>query len=459
MEVRSLKYLTEACGGELIGGSQTTMVSGISTDSRTIRSGELFIALKGDKFDGHNFINNAIEKSAGAVIVERSSNLFDVGKKCAVIYVNSTRKALGDIAQRYRKDFNIPIIAVCGSNGKSTTKELIASVLSSRFKVHKSPGSFNNDIGVPITLLGLEQGHQIAVVEVGTNHPGELKPLIEMINPLYGAITGIGREHLGFFGTMEAVVEEEGTLAEFLPSNGKLFICPNSDWAGSILTRSRAPVITVGLGGTSNWRASVLRVELNRIRFFVQSPTGNFDGEYELNLTGEHQVTNALLAIAIGAEFKLTSGEIRRGLKNVSPPAMRMQIQKWRNVYIINDAYNANPESVAAALKTLGKIDCSGKKIAVLGTMAELGNYTEQSHKEVGELAARLGIDRLIAVGEFARLMADTALKNGLRLVDVCPDAQSAAQCLKSICSNGDVVLIKASRSAKLEKILEYLNL
>lgn len=453
-----MKYLADACDGELVGGSQTTMVSGISTDSRTIRSGELFIALKGDKYDGHNFVDDVIKKGAGAIMIERSSGLFDIGKKCAVIYVDNTRKALGDIAQRYRKDFNIPFIAVCGSNGKSTTKEMIAAVLSSRFKVHKNPGSFNNDIGVPITLLGLEQVHQVAVIEAGTNHPGELKPLIEMINPLYGAITGIGREHLGFFETMETVVEEEGTLAEFLPLNGKLFICPNNDWAESILIRSRAPVVTVGLGGTPNWRASVLRSEINKIRFFVHSPTGDFDGEYELNLTGQHQVPNALLAIAIGWEFKLTAEEIRQGLKNVCPPAMRMQIQKWQNVYIINDAYNANPDSVAAALKTLSQIECSGKKIAVLGTMAELGTYTEQAHREVGELAARLGVERLIAVGEFANLMSDAAVKNGLKFVDVCPDVQSAAECLKSICNDDDVVLIKASRSAKLEKILEFLN-
>ncbi len=453
-----MKYLAEACGGELVGGLQTTIVNGISTDSRTVRSGDLFIALKGDKFDGHNFINDVIEKGASAILVERSADLSDVAKKCAVVYVNNTRKAFGDIARRYRKDFDIPVIAVCGSNGKSTTKELIASVLSSRFKVHKSPGSFNNDIGVPITLLGLEQGHQVAVIEVGTNHPGELKPLIEMINPLYGAIPGIGQEHLGYFGTMEAVVEEEGTLAEFLPLNGKLFICPNNDWAKSILDRSRAPVITVGLGGTPIWRASVLKSDLKKMSFFVQSPMHGFDGEYELKLIGQHQVTNALIAIAIGAEFKLTSKEVRQGLKNACPPAMRMQIQKWRNVNIINDAYNANPDSVAAALKTLSQIECGSKKIAVLGTMAELGNYTEQAHKEVGELAARLGIDRLIAVGEFANLMADAATRSGLNFVDVSIDAQSAAQCLKSLCCDGDVVLIKASRSAKLEKILEYLN-
>lgn len=473
MQERSLTYFVEACHGKLAGGRAQAHVCGVSTDSRTIRNGELFIALVGEKFDGHKFIDAAIQKGASAIVVECSrvceSDIEKWSRRIGVVVVENTKTALGNIAARYRKDFNIPIIAVCGSNGKSTTKELIASVLGQRFVTHKSPASFNNDIGVPLTLLGIEPRHKAAVIEVGTNHPGELKPLLDMVVPRYGVLTMIGREHLGFFGSLEIVAREEGTLAEVLPPEGKLFVCAQGEADNgtalenhifnSVLSRCRAPVITVGLGGTtSNWRARLLKTAIDKTLFYVEFPQGDYSGEYEVNLPGRHQITNALLAIAIGAEFGLTRDEIRSGLKNATPPYMRMQRQRWCGALILNDAYNANPDSMKAALQTLSELECEGKKIAVIGTMAELGNYSETAHKEAGELAAKFGINSVIAVGEFARLIADSARNAGVGDVFICEDAKSAADRLKTICRSGDLVLIKASRSAKLEKTLEFLS-
>src|SRR5436190_24107767 len=244
MEVRNLKFIAMACAGEQLKGSQKTAVSRVGTDSRRAQAGDLFFALAGERFDAHGFVHDVAGKGASAVVVERRKIPADL-PECAVIVVDDTRKALGRLAARYREDFTLPLIAVAGSNGKTTTKELIASVLRQKLSTLWSEASFNNDIGVPLTLLRLEESHQAAVLEVGTNHPGELAPLVTMIRPRYGVITNIGREHLEFFGDLAGVAKEEGTLAELLPADGKLFIGGDNDWVPGITRRSRAPVVRV----------------------------------------------------------------------------------------------------------------------------------------------------------------------------------------------------------------------
>lgn len=463
MEKRSLKYFAESCDGVLAEGSPETTATGISTDSRSVRAGELFVALRGERFDGHDYLDEVFKKGAVAAVVEESwfGNVKTRNSAMpggAYIVVRNTREALGKIAARYRQDFNIPVIAVCGSNGKTTTKELIASVLGVKFNVLKSAASFNNDIGVPLTLLNLGSEHRVAVVEAGTNHPGELRPLLQIIKPKFGVITSIGREHLGFFKSMDGVVKEEGQIAECLPADGKLYIHVNNEWAEKILHRSRAPVITIGSGGTLNWRANVLHSTLSGTKFAVESDFIEYNGEYEVPLTGRHQATNALIAIAIGAGFGLSKAEIQRGLLNVTQPSMRMQIEDWNGVRILNDAYNANPDSMAAALTWLSGLDCAGKKIAVIGTMAELGEHSEHEHEEIGKLVADLKIDIIFAIGEFAECVARGARKSGNKNVEIFEKPEDVAERLKQICSENDIVLIKASRSARLEQIVKILK-
>ncbi|MCX7871963.1 MAG: UDP-N-acetylmuramoyl-tripeptide--D-alanyl-D-alanine ligase [Verrucomicrobiae bacterium] len=464
MEKRSLKYFVESCDGGLLGDAVPELeASGVSTDSRAIKPQELFIALSGERFNGHDFVADAFAKGAIAAVVE--NNWIEKIKKNnqqlphgTYIVVQNTRKALTQIAARYRSEFKIPFIAVCGSNGKTTTKDIIASVLSVKFNTLKNIASFNNDIGVPLTLLNLNREHQVAVVEVGTNHPGELKPLLDIICPQFGIITSIGREHLEFFKSMETVVKEEGQLAECLPVDGKLFIHVNNQWAQKVLLRSRAPVITIGLGGTSNWRANVLLSSLHKVRFAVESFLTEYCGEYEVPLAGKHQAANALLAIAVGAEFGLSKEQIQTGLSTLKQPAMRMQIENWNGTWILNDAYNANPDSMTAALNWLSELQCNGKKIAVLGTMAELGEFTETEHIEIGKLAATLSIDILIAVGEYAPLLAKGAKDSTNKKIEVFLDIKDAANRLKQICSKDDILLVKASRSARLEQIINLLK-
>src|ERR1044071_5736174 len=238
MEPRSLEYIRQAVSGRLTGPA-TTLAKGVSTDSRTVGKGECFLALAGDKFDGHNFLAEVLEKGAAGVIIGED-RVPPAGLNGPYITVVDTRRALGQLAARYRSDFKLPVVAVAGSNGKTTTKELIAAVLQRKFSTLWSEASFNNDIGVPLTLLKLEGHHEAAVFELGTNHPGELAPLVRMVQPEVGVITSIGREHLEFFGGLEGVAEEEGWLAELLPHSGTLFINGDSEWAPVIARRTKA---------------------------------------------------------------------------------------------------------------------------------------------------------------------------------------------------------------------------
>src|SRR5437899_5497265 len=247
MDSRSLQFVINACGGVRISGPTEAAIQRVCTDSRQVLAGDVFFALRGERFDGHAFVGDAAGRGAVAAVVENGHVPQSV-PGCAVIAVDDARKALGYLAARYRMDFDLPIIAVGGSNGKTSTKDLIAAVLKQKLSTLASEASFNNDIGVPLTLLRLEKAHRAAVVEVGTNHPGELAPLVRMIRPEYGVITVIGREHLEFFGDLAGVVQEEGWVAELLPASGKLFINGDDEWAASIAERSHAMVIRVGMG-------------------------------------------------------------------------------------------------------------------------------------------------------------------------------------------------------------------
>jgi UDP-N-acetylmuramoyl-tripeptide--D-alanyl-D-alanine ligase len=457
VETRSLEFVATACAGQLVKGSKNILVDRLCTDSRRVQSGDLFFALAGERFDGHDYLAEVAEKGVAAVVVDKDK-LADRLPECAVIAVDDTRKALGRFAARYRKDFTQPIAAVGGSNGKTTTKELIASVLRQKFPVLWSDASFNNDIGVPLTLLRLEKAQQAAVLEVGTNHPGELAPLVKMIRPRYGILTSIGREHLEFFGDVAAVAEEEGSLAELLPADGKLFIKGDDEWTGRIVKRTRAAVVRVGLAEANNWRAAAIRLDKQGATFRVETAVPEFAGEFRINLLGRHQVVNALFAVAIGAEFGLSRAEIERGLAECQPPKMRLQLWEHNGVRVLDDAYNANADSVLAALQTLRDLPCKGRRVAVLGDMAELGAHSEAAHEEIGRCAAELGVGQLFAVGKMAPVVARAARSAGLNRVFEFPDVETAAAAVKRFVKTGDVLLLKASRAARLERVAEILR-
>lgn len=457
MEPRSLSYVCAACAGERRGGSPDALVSRICTDSRQAQAGDLFFAIQGERFDGHEFLRQVVEKKVAAVVVEQSKGP-SASLDCPVLVVGDTRQALGLLAARYRADFDLPIVAVCGSNGKTTTKDLLASVLKEKFSTLWSEASFNNDIGVPVTLLKLERHHQAALLEVGTNHPGELAPLLRMIQPRYGVLTSLGREHLEFFRDLEGVVEEEGALADALPANGRLVMNGDSDCSEKVMRRARAGVTLVGFDSRNDWRAAQVVTNETGVAFQARAARAEFSGEYRLRLYGRHQAVNALLATAMGAELGVSPEEARRGLLNCQPPKMRLQIWEANGVRVLDDSYNANADSMLAALQTLHDLPGEGRRIAVLGDMAELGEHSAAAHAEIGRRAAELGVACLITVGRWARPTSEAARAAGLVDVTEFADVPAAALTVKNMVRPGDLVLLKASRAVGLERVGEALR-
>jgi UDP-N-acetylmuramoyl-tripeptide--D-alanyl-D-alanine ligase len=452
VETRSLKFVAEACAAEIRRGAWETPVANVGTDSRQARPGDLFFAIKGERFDGHDFLNEVAAKGVAAVVVEQKKIPAPL-PPCAVLVVDDVRAAFGRLAAAYRREFDLPIIAVGGSNGKTTTKELIASVLRQKLPTVWSEASFNNDIGVPLTLLRLEKTHQAAVLEAGTNHPGELAPLVKMIRPRYGVLTNIGREHLEFFGDLAGVAQEEGWLAELLPADGRLLVNGDSEWTEQVVKRTGAEVVRVGLGEKNDWRAKGIRLDKNGVTFRVEAPNPEYSGEYRINLLGRHQVTNALFAVAVSEELGLGRPAARDGLAECKPAKMRLQFWEAGGVRVLDDAYNANADSTLAALETLCGLPLQGRRVAVLGDMNELGGHSEAAHAEVGRRAAELGIGQLFAVGKMAPVMARAARDAGLARVMEFADVEAAVKAVKDFLKAGDVVLLKASRAARLERI------
>jgi UDP-N-acetylmuramoyl-tripeptide--D-alanyl-D-alanine ligase len=457
VESRDLNFVVNACAGELVKGEANRRVTRVCIDSRQVRQGDLFVAIAGENHDAHEFLGEAASRGAVAVLAERK-RLPKRLPGCAVIATNDSREALGRLGAGYRRDFSLPTVAVGGSNGKTTTKELLASVLRQKLLTLWSDASFNNDIGVPLTLLRLEKSHQAAVLEVGTNHPGELGPLLKMVQPHFGVLTTIGREHLEYFGDLEGVADEEGWLAELLPPAGKLFINGDNEWTPRILARTRASVVRLGLDDGNDWRARRVQPDPRGVSFEVVAPREEFNGRYRVNLLGRHQAVNALFAIAVGAELGLARGEILLGLAGCEPAKMRLDLWESNGVRVLDDAYNANTDSVLAALQTLLDLPCSGRRVAVLGDMAELGSHAEAAHREIGRRAAEMGVGQLFAVGSHASVTAGAARAAGLNRVLEFSDVEAAAAAVKAFMKPGDVLLVKASRAARLERIAEGLR-
>jgi UDP-N-acetylmuramoyl-tripeptide--D-alanyl-D-alanine ligase len=319
----------------------------------------------------------------------------------AVIEVADSRVALGCWGGWNRERFGVPVIAVAGSNGKTSTKDMLASVLGAGFETLASEASYNNDIGVPLTLLGMERRHGVVVVEAGTNHPGELPALLRRIRPTLGVLTSLGREHLEYFGSFEGVVEEEGWLAEMVPAGGRVFVGGDSPGIGAVVRRARAAVTRVGWGEGNDWRVAGAEAGSGGRgqRFWLETGEAGWSGEYTVAALGRHQAANAALALAVGAGLGMDPDRARIGLGRFQASARRMQLWEGEEWAVVDDCYNANADSMGAALETLRDLPRGGRRVAVLGDMAELGAWSEAAHIEVGEKAAAVGVELLVAVG------------------------------------------------------------
>ena len=435
----SLHQIAAAVEGRLIG--EDVAFSSVSTDTRSIQPGALFVAVDGPRFRGSEFIEDA--KQAGAVAVMTTQANCDV---LPALIVQDAVKALGSLAAFWRRRFNIPVIGITGSNGKTTVKEMVAAILRQAGTVHASPGNFNNHIGVPLTLLGIRSEHQFAVVEMGMNHPGEIDYLTRLAQPTVALITNAALAHLEGLGSLSEIVRAKAEIFHGLQPGGTAVINADDRFAAYWIARTKVfQTITFGLNNRARVSGDASSTEEGQL-VEVRLPDEAF--EVKLGLLGRHNASNALAAASVGWACGCSIDEIRAGLESVSPQPGRLQIRSGgRGASLIDDTYNANPASLRAAIRALSARP--GRKVLILGNMAELGPRATDLHAEAGREAREAGIDHLLALGDLAGLAAD-AFGDGGRRFD---SNEALVRAARSLLSPGLTVLIKGSRSARMEQI------
>jgi UDP-N-acetylmuramoyl-tripeptide--D-alanyl-D-alanine ligase len=445
--------IIQATKGLLIQGSLTNKISGISTDSRRLKPFEVFLALRGENFDGHDFVAQAIKSKASCLIVQKHPE-FLIPASVTVIKVKDTTIALGDIARFQRQKINLPVIAVTGSNGKTTTKEMIAWVLSAHARVLKNEGTKNNQIGLPQTLVQLTKKDQYAVVEIGTNHFGEVDYLAKIAKPNIGVITNIGLSHLEFLKDLKGVAKEKSTLLDNLAKPAIALLNADDKSLNGLINRSIKgwQCFSFGIHEKSDFCASGIKFRNERVEFRVNSKFN-----FQLPTLGDYNIYNALAAIAVGRICGLSYSVIRSRLATFKFPKGRLNFIKVKGLRFIDDTYNSNPLSLNAALAALGAVSCKGRKILVMADMLELGKQKELLHRQIAWSITN-SCDRLITVGRLARITAKAARQNGLAAKHIfcCANALAARELLfkKIFPKADDLILVKGSRSMKMEEVL-----
>ena len=451
MNPLTLSQIAYFAGISLSSGDGTVVINKVSTDSRTIKPGEVFVALRGENFDGHDFVETVAKSGATGALVDANWN-GNVPNNFVLLRAADPLQAYQALAANYRKSLTLKVLAITGSNGKTSTKDFAASVLARKFRVTKTEGNFNNHVGLPRTILEATSDDEVGVWEIGMNHPGEIAALSKIAAPDAAIITNVGAAHIEFMGSREAIAREKGALAEAVRPQGTVILNADDPFSQGIAARATAKVVFAGTtGGTV--RANEISQSADGSEFTILE--GAHRCRAQLPVAGLHMVQNALLAIAAGRAFGLSIEECAAGLAAAPLTKARLQIKEIGGVQFLDDSYNANPDSMKAALRTLVELDTEGKRIAVLGEMRELGVESERGHREVGETAATLGVDRLITIGDAAQLIAEGARTAGLDKVSSARSTAEAARLLGEIAEPGDLVLIKGSRAARTEEVIE----
>lgn len=457
MDSLSVRELQKAVGGELLGGfaDLDRKVSAVTTDSRKVPEGALFVPLAGERADGHDYLEAAMDGGAAGALVSRAPDAFQKGH--FYIRVVDTRAALGKLAAYYRSRFDLPVAGVTGSVGKTTTKDMIASVLSERFHVCKTEGNFNNDLGVPLTLLRLSREDEAAVVEMGMNHAGEIRNLARMVRPTLGAITNIGDAHIEFLGSRENILRAKCEMFEFLAPEGAALLNGDDPLLRTLKGRLNRKVVWCGTAEDADVRVSEIESRgTEEISCRVDSPF--YSGSLTIPAPGRHMIYSAAMAVAAGGLLGLSGEELRRGVAAFRPTGMRMNVLKLTGrVTVLDDCYNANPQSMAAAVEVLSRSE-RAHKIAVLGDMGELGELGPQAHYELGRKLGEAGIETAVAVGGLARHIRDGARDAGVPRVLYFETKEEAHPALAELLSDDCAILVKASHSMHFEELVSFLK-
>jgi UDP-N-acetylmuramoyl-tripeptide--D-alanyl-D-alanine ligase len=451
MDPRSLQQIAQMAGGKLHGPG-FGQVTGVVTDSRSMRPGEFFVALRGEHFEGHTFLRTVRDAGALGALV---SDVDDQLSGFTQVEVPDTLAGLQRLAQAYRAELRLKAIGVTGSSGKTSTKEMIAAVLSEKFSLVRTVGNLNNHIGLPLTVLAASGTDDVGVFEMGMNHTGELQPLCKIARPDAAVITNVGTAHIGHLGSREAIAAEKAVLAESVPAEGFLVLNANDDFTDWIASRCEGRVIRAGI---ERGEVRAQNIDQGRAGAIFRLSSGSQTTEVLLPVHGEHMVANACLAAAVGIELGLTLAQCAAGLAKTAIPGNRLRLKTLGQVVVINDAYNANPDSMVAALKTATQVSHRGRRVAALGQMGELGNESEAAHRRVGTAVAALGFDYLVTVGDEARLIAEAASSAGLRSATEADTHEQAVEALLKYLEPDDVLLVKGSFASEMDRVVKGLE-
>jgi UDP-N-acetylmuramoyl-tripeptide--D-alanyl-D-alanine ligase len=453
----SLNELLKVTAGKLWDDVEAnqTIARGVSIDSRTIKRENLFVAIPGERFDGHQFVSEAAKRGANLVILsQEKTNQVNKEKLegTPAVLVKDARKALRDIALWHRNKFGVPTVAVTGTNGKTTTKDMIAQVLSSEFRVLKSIRSYNNLVGVPLTLFEMNSDTEVLVLELGMSNPGEIGVLTRTAKPNLGVITNIGPAHLESMESLEKIARAKFELLDNMPLPHTAVLNADDEFLAQRIKEAKEKTVSFAIKNEADFKASELTTTDEG--YIVFKVNGEFN--IDLKLLGEHNVYNALAAFAVGTLMGVEEAKIKRSLQRYKPSEFRMELVRLGKVKVINDSYNANPVSMANALKTLRQLKSEGRRIAVLGDMLELGEKTFDYHLELGRSVAESKIDLLLTVGKHSSAIADGAQQYGMspeRIFGFDDNQKVSAYLLENL-KAGDLVLIKGSRRMKLEEVV-----
>ena len=446
----NLQEIVKATKGALLKEADVKEIKAVSTDTRKIEEGTMFIALKGENFNGNNYVLDAFNKGAKIAIVDEvKCDLNELKEDVTLIKVENTGRALMDLAKFYREKLGLKVVGITGSAGKTSTKDLVAAVLSYKYKVFKTKGNFNNEIGLPLMILELDSTYDVAILEMGMRGLGQIKELAEIASPDLGIITNIGISHIEILKTRENILKAKMEIATFFDKNNTLVVCGNDDFLGA-LPEAEYKIVKTGVG--ENFKIGAKNIALEELSSKFTVYDGEKEEEFSLDMPGEHNISNLMLGIAIAKELGVSFEEMKRGLKNIEATSMRLELIKKDGFSILNDCYNSSPVAVKSAIDVMKNIE-GKRRIAVLGTMRELGHKSEEAHEEIGKYAKENGIEKVLCFGDFSE-----NIKEGYgEGCTVYENKEELIKDLLNIICDGDIILVKASRSLKFEEITKAL--